>query len=53
MGVTDTLITIFVLVGLFVLAYTKYTNKTLLDVFREVKDMFSEQTEEVENIGFR
>lgn len=44
----NSLITIGVLVGLGLLIYCKLMDKTLLDVFMEVREMFSTQTEEVE-----
>jgi len=46
MTVFDSLVVILVLVGLGILAYCKLTSKTLLDVFREIKEMIS-PTEEV------
>jgi len=44
----DSLITVGVLLGLFLLVYCKLTDKTLLDVFQEFRDLLSTQTEEVE-----
>lgn len=47
MAAIDSLVTVLVLLGLFLLAYCRIRNKTLVDVFNEVREMFSSTTEEV------
>lgn len=44
----DNLMSIFVIGGLGILVYCKFMDKTLLDVFTEIREMFSTQTEEVD-----
>jgi hypothetical protein len=39
----DNLIVIFILVALFVIIYCKVTNKTLLDIIKEIKGGLNEQ----------
>jgi len=41
MSVFQNVITMFVLSSLVILGYCKWTHKTLLDVFREFKEMLS------------
>lgn len=48
MTLIDTIVSTGVLVSLFVLAYCKWTGRTLLDLFLEIKEMFSSQREDVE-----
>lgn len=43
----DGLLTAGILFGLFVLAYCKLTEKTLFDLFTEIRDFFSPPVEEV------
>jgi len=47
MTVADIIITLVVLFGLFVLGYCAVTKKTLIDLWREIMEMFSDRTEEV------
>jgi len=43
----DNLLTIFILLSLFLLIYLRIKDITLLDFFRELKEIFSESKEEV------
>jgi len=43
--VTDFIITILVLLGIFLMGYMAYRQQSLLDTFREVKEMFEEKIE--------
>lgn len=43
MSAFDNIITIFILLSLFILVYCKLTNKTLTDLYREIRDIFREQ----------
>lgn len=45
--ITELLLTGLILLALFILAYCKITNKTLIDVWREIKEMFTENKMEV------
>jgi len=47
MTLFDNLITVFVLLSLTVIVYLRATNRTLLDLFREIKEIISESREEV------
>jgi len=38
-NVFDNILVIAIMLGLFLLAYMRFTNKTLIDVFKEIKDM--------------
>lgn len=49
MVLKDTITTFLVLGGLFLLAYMRFTGKTLVDVFKEIRDIFSSETEVVDN----
>ena len=43
----DSLITIAVLLGLFLLAYCRMTNKSLGEIIADIRDAMSSTTEEV------
>jgi len=43
----DNFLTVFILSGLVVIIYCKVTNKTLVDLFRELKEIFIESRQEV------
>jgi len=43
----DNLLTIFILLSLFIIIYCKIANKTLVDIFREIREAISPPTEEV------
>lgn len=47
MTLFDNLLTVFILLTLAIIIYLKMTNKTLIDFFREVRDILSESQEEV------
>lgn len=47
MSAADVLLTVLILFALFVLAYTKYQNKTLVEFAREVREIFKRDKEEV------
>jgi len=47
MTLFDNLITVFVLMSLALIIYLRVTNKTLVDFFREVREILSESQEEV------
>jgi len=48
MTLFDNLLTVTILVGLFLMIYIKYTGKTLIEIFRGVKELLSEGGEEYE-----
>jgi len=50
MTALDNVITFLILLTLGILAYVKITNKTLIDFFREVKEIFS-GGEEIEQVS--
>lgn len=50
MSMFDTLLTIFILLTIAILAYLKMTKKTLIDFFREIKEVCRGQQEEVVNL---
>ncbi len=50
MTLTDTLLTIAILLAIAILVYLKMTNKTLLDFIKEVREIMKEEKEEVINI---
>ena len=41
------ILTVSILLGLFIIIYAKMTKKTLVDIIRDLKDAFSDKTEEV------
>lgn len=47
MTLTDTLLTITILLAIAILAYLKMTNKTLLDFITEIREIIKGQEEEV------
>jgi hypothetical protein len=47
MALTDILLTVLILLTIFVLAYCKYMNKTLLELVQEVREIFKKPQEEV------
>ena len=47
MSLFDNLITVFVLVTLALIIYLRVTNKTLVDFFREIREIISESQEEI------
>ena len=47
MVLTDVLLTFLILLTIFVLAYCKYMNKTLLELTQEVREIFKKPQEEV------
>lgn len=48
MALTDMLITTGVLVGLFILAYCRFTGKSLGDMISEIKDSLGSNVEEID-----
>ena len=56
MSWTDTLITIIVLFGVFILAYASIRNKDMADILQEIKDLIkgkAEDAKEVIKYGWR
>ena len=49
-NLTDTLLTILILLIIGLLVYLKMTNKTLTDFIREVRDVTKDEKEEIINI---
>ena len=41
----ENLLTAGVLIGIFIIAYLRITNQTLLDLFKEIKEMMTPDTE--------
>ncbi len=50
MTLTDTLLTISILLIIAILAYLKMTNKTLLDFIKEIREMTKNEEEELINL---
>ena len=54
MTFTDTFITVLVLAGLFLLAYSSIKQQRLIDTVNEIKDMFKDKaTEAIEKTPMR
>ena len=47
MTALDNLITVGVLLGLFILAYCRFTDRTLGDMFRDLKEAIQGEAEEI------
>ena len=47
MALFDNILTVFILVTLFLIIYLRVTNKTLPDFVRELREIFSNDGEEV------
>ena len=50
MAVFDTVLTIFILLTIAILAYLKMTNKSIPDFIREIREVCRGQQEEVINL---
>lgn len=48
MALGDMLVTMGVLLGLFILAYCRFTGKSLSDMISEVRDSFGGEVEEID-----
>lgn len=51
MTLFDNLLTVFVLLGIAVILYLKSANRTLVDLFRDIREILSETGEEVVEYG--
>ncbi len=40
-------LTVIILLGLFLIVYAKITNKTLVDIIRDLREGFSDRAEEI------
>ena len=47
MGAFDNILTIFILLTLSIIIYLRMTNKSLVDFYREIREIFAENKEEV------
>jgi len=47
MTLFDNLLTVFVLLSLAIIVYLKATNRTFLDLFRDIREILNESKEEV------
>ena len=47
MTLTDTLLTVLILLTLFTIGYCKYMNKTLVEFIQELREIFKKPEEEV------
>lgn len=47
MGAFDNILTIFILLTLAIIIYLRMTNKSLVDFYREIREIFAENKEEV------
>ena len=47
MTVLDNLLTLGILISFFLIIYLRISNKTLIDFFRELKELLSESEEEI------
>lgn len=50
MGLTDTLLTIAILLAIAILGYLKMTKKTITDFIKEIREMTKSQKEEITDI---
>ena len=46
----DALLTLFIVMGLFFMAYTAYRQQSLLETVREIKEIFEERAEEAREV---
>jgi hypothetical protein len=49
MGLSDTLITVLVILGIFFLAYTAYRQQGLIDTVTEIKESFTDAADDIKD----
>ncbi len=48
MALYENVLTVLILLGILLLGYAKMMNKTLLEIFQEIKEMFVGKTEDLD-----